>query len=61
MGVDIEKYGYYFTYKLTKSNYGKILALIESKLSVEEAPIVGKIKKIEYKIGYMKQNIKAVI
>ncbi len=61
VGVDIEKYGYYFTYKLTKSNYGKILALIESKLSVEEAPIVGKIKKIEYKIGYMKQNRKAVI
>lgn len=58
VGVDIEKHGYYFTYKMTKNNYRKILALIESKLSVEEAPIVGKIKKIEYKIGYMKQNCK---
>ena len=61
VGVDIEKHGNYFTYKMTKNNYRKILALIESKLSVEEAPIVGKIKKIEYKIGYMKQNRKAII
>jgi len=58
VGVDIEKHGYYFTYKLSKANYRKILSLIESKLSVDEAPIVGKIRKIEYKIGYMKQNRK---
>ena len=58
VGVDIEKQGYYFTFNLSKKKYRKILALIESKLSVEEAPIIGKIKNIEYKIGYMKQNRK---
>ena len=58
VGVDIEKHGYYFTFNLSKKKYRKILALIESKLSVEEAPIIGKIKNIEYKIGYMKQNRK---
>ena len=60
VGVDIEKYGYYFTYKMSKATYRKILSLIESKLSIEEAPIIGKIRKLEYKIGYMKQNKKAV-
>lgn len=61
VGVNIEDYGYYFTYNLSKKKYNQILSLIESKLSVDEAPIVGKIKKIEYKIGYMKQNKKAEI
>lgn len=61
VGVDIEKHGYYFTYKMSKSTYSKILALIESKLSVEDALVVGKIRKIEYKIGYVKQNRKAEI
>ena len=58
VGVDIEKHGYYFTYKMSKGTYSKILALIESKLSVEDALVVGKIRKIEYKIGYVKQNRK---
>lgn len=61
VGVDIEKHGYYFTYKMSKSTYRKILSLIESKLSVEEAPIIGKIRKLEYKIGYIKQNKKTAI
>lgn len=56
VGVDLEKYGYYFTYNLSKQKERLILSLIESKLSVEEAPIIGKIRKLEYKIGYMKQN-----
>lgn len=59
VGVNIEDYGYYFTYKLSKEKYRKIVSLIESKLSVEEAPIVGKIRKLEYKIGYMKQHAAA--
>ena len=58
VGINIEDYGYYFSYKMSKSMYHRILSLIESKLSIEEAPIVGKIRKIEYKIGYMKQNKK---
>ncbi len=58
VGINIEDYGYYFSYKMSKSMYHRILSLIESKLSIEEAPIVGKIRRIEYKIGYMKQNRK---
>ncbi len=58
VGVDIEAHGYYFTYKMSKKRYSEIISLIESKLSVDVAPIIGKIRKIEYKIGYMKQNRK---
>ena len=61
VGVDIEKHGYFFTYKLSNKKYYEILALIESKLTLDDALILGKIKKIEYKIGYMKQNKKAVV
>lgn len=61
VGINIEKYGYYFNYKLSNKKYYEILALIESKLELDDALILGKIKKIEYKIGYMKQNKKAVI
>ena len=61
VGIDIEKHGYYFNYKMPNKKYYEILALIESKLDLDDALILGKIKKIEYKIGYMKQNKKAVI
>ena len=47
VGVDIEKRGYYFTYKLSNKKYYEILALIESKLSLDDALILGKIRKIE--------------
>ncbi len=56
VGVSLEDYGYYFSYKMPKKRYAKIISLIESKLSVEQAPIIGKIRKIEYKIGYIKQH-----
>ena len=56
VGVNIEEYGYYFTYKISKSTYAKIISLIESKLPIESAPKVGKIKDIEYKISFVKQN-----
>ena len=59
VGINIEDYGYYFTYEMPRKKYSQILALIESKLDVNDAVVVGKIKKIEYKIGYMKQNKKA--
>lgn len=58
VGINIEDYGYYFSYKMGKNMYHRILSLIESKLSIDEAPIIGRIRKIEYKIGYMKQNKK---
>lgn len=58
LGVNLEKNGYYFTYKLSRKKERQIIALIESKLSVEQAPILGKMHKLEYKIGYLKQNKK---
>ena len=58
-GIDIEENGYYFTYSMSKRKYLKILSLIESKLDISDALVVGKIKKIEYKIGYLKQKRKA--
>ena len=61
IGVDIEKYGYFFTYKMPKNKYSDALALIESKLEVNDALVLGKMKKLEYKIGYLKQNKKATI
>ena len=56
IGVDIEEHGYYFSYKIPKKKYLKSISLVESKLPVEDAPIIGKIKKLEYKISYIKQN-----
>ena len=61
VGVDIEKHGYYFVYNMSKSTYTKILSLIESKLPVDQAPVIGKMRKIEYKIGYVKQHKKVEI
>ena len=57
VGVNIEEHGCYFTYKISKKTYAKIISLIESKLPIEKALKVGKIKDIEYKISYIKQNI----
>lgn len=61
VGVNLEENGYYFNYKMSKKKYSDALSLIESKLDVNDALVLGKIKKIEYKIGYMKQNKKAEI
>ena len=52
----LKEYGYFFTYKMPKKKYQDALALIESKLDVNDALILGNMKKIEYKIGYMKQK-----
>lgn len=60
-GINIEDYGYYFAYSMPKKRYFKILSLIESRLDIKDALVVGKIKKIEYKIGYLKQNKKTEI
>lgn len=56
IGINIEDYGYYFTYKIPKKKYRKIVSLIESKLPIEDSLVVGKIKRLDYKIGYIKQN-----
>ena len=56
LGINLEDYGYFFTYKMSKKKYKQIMAFIESKLDISVAPIIGKMHKIEYKIGYLKQN-----
>ncbi len=56
LGVDIEKLGYNFTYNLSKKEAKAILAKIEQALPMEYAPILGKIRKLDYKIGYVKNN-----
>lgn len=56
VGVDISKHGYDFCYIMPKSMKRNILSFIESSLPIDLAPILGKIKKIDYKIGYIKQN-----
>ena len=56
LGVDIVKLGYNFKYFLNKKEYNEILSKIEQALPMEYAPILGKIKKIDYKIGFIKNN-----
>ncbi len=56
LGVDIEKLGYEFEYEMSKVRRQKLLSIIESKLPIELAPVFGKMKKLDYKIGYVKQK-----
>lgn len=56
LGVNIEEKGYTFEYRLRKNKRSEILSVIENKLPMEIAPAVGKIKKIDYKIAYIKNN-----
>lgn len=56
VGVDIEKQGFLFEYELTKKQEQEILAAIETKIPMNIAPKIGKIKKIEYKIACFKEN-----
>ncbi len=58
LGINLEKEGYYFTYKMSKKRYKQIMAFIESKLDISVAPIIGKMHKIEYKIGFLRQHKK---
>lgn len=55
LGVKIEE-KFPFEYKLKKQKRAEILSYIEINLPIEQAPIVGKIKKIEYKMAYVKNN-----
>ncbi|MBQ7452987.1 MAG: hypothetical protein IJS68_01825 [Clostridia bacterium] len=61
LNVDLEKLGYSYCYELTKKERNEILSKIESKLPLELLPQVGKMKKIDYKIGFVKtRNAKIV-
>lgn len=56
VGVDISQSGYDFCYVMPKNIMRNILSFIESKLPINLAPVLGKIKKLDYKIGYIKQH-----
>ena len=57
LGVNIEELGYNFTYNLSKKDQKAIIAKIEQKVPMELAATVGKIKKVEYKIGFIKKSV----
>ena len=60
LGVDLEQKGYKFEYKLKKNTRSEILSQIEVHLPMEIAPVLGKIRKLDYKIAYIKnKKIKA--
>ena len=61
LGVDLYKEGYAFEYVLSKKEKTKILARIEQELPMELAPVLGKIKKLDYKIGYLKHRNSTII
>lgn len=54
--VDIEKLGYKFKYTLKKREVQDIMAKIENHLPIELAPVVGRIRRLDYKIAYIKTN-----
>ena len=56
LGINIEELGYSFEYKLKKNTRSEILSQIELKLPMELAPVLGKIRKLDYKIAYIKNN-----
>ena len=58
VGVNLEKNGYAFEYEMSKKKQKQTLAFIENALPLELAPVLGKIKKIDYKIGFMKNKSK---
>lgn len=60
LGINIEELGYKFDYRLKRPKKAEILSKIEIKLPMELAPVLGKIKNIDYKIAYIKNKHLAV-
>ena len=56
LNVDIEALGYHFMYVMPKKLRREIVAKIEQAVPMEYAPALGKIKKLEYKIGYVREK-----
>ena len=56
LGTSLEALGYKYQYELTKSERAEILAKVENLLPIEKAPILGKMKKTDYKIAYIKNQ-----
>ena len=61
LGVDLAKLGYGYSYELTKKQRSEIIAKIESVLPLEILPIVGKIKKTEFKMAYVKTRNEKIL
>lgn len=60
LGVSIDGLGHKFEYILKKNKRSEILSQIEVNLPMELAPVLGKIRKLDYKIAYIKnKKIKA--
>lgn len=57
LGVNIEDLGYNFSYNLGKKEAKAIISKIEQKIPMELSATVGKMRKLEYKIGFVKKNI----
>ena len=57
LGLNLEEMGYKFKYVLKKREIQDITAKIENHLPIEFAPILGRIKKLDYKIAYIKSNL----
>lgn len=56
LGVDIEKLGYEEEYETSHRKEMEILAKIEAHLPMELAPEVGTIRKIDYKMAYVRTH-----
>lgn len=54
VGVDLKEIGYGFQYELPRKVEKQILTQIESKLPMKYATELAKMKKMDYKIGYLK-------
>ena len=61
LNVDLNSMGYSYCYELTKKEINEILSKIEKVLPLELLPQVGKMKKIEYKIGFVKTRNQKII
>lgn len=56
LGVDLQEKGFTYEYKLKKPRRAEILSHIEVNLPMELAPVLGKIRKTDYKIAYVKNK-----
>jgi len=61
LNLNLEEMGYPFTYNLGKKDEKTIIAKIEQYVPMEYAAPLGKIKKVEYKINFCKNNLKKSI
>lgn len=54
IGIDLKEKGYDFQYELPKREQKQILTMIESNIPMRYATALAKVKKLDYKIGYLK-------